>query len=189
MPGTGFASRPRVHRAAEVDVLTRRSPPGATFIARQRSWTGQSRMARRAECSEPRSGVLDGSEQHRYQGDRVRSVPMEHRSFARATCTIRACWLKRRERLPCLPTHPVPTAGSPKPDHIDAERAANRSYPTASAGGTATNPGAGSAAARAPVFLTFGSPSDSPPRVVAPASILPIISPSRWPPASQYRSA
>jgi hypothetical protein len=45
VPGTGFASRPRVHRAAEVDVLTRRSPPGATFIARQRSWAGQSRMA------------------------------------------------------------------------------------------------------------------------------------------------
>jgi hypothetical protein len=42
VPGTGFASRPRVRRAAEVDVLTRRSPPGATFIARKRSWAGQS---------------------------------------------------------------------------------------------------------------------------------------------------
>src|SRR5450755_4210253 len=39
-PGTGFASRARVDRAAEVDVLTRRSPSGATFIASQRSWAG-----------------------------------------------------------------------------------------------------------------------------------------------------
>jgi len=63
VPGTGFASRARVDRAAEVDVLTRRSPSGATFIASQRSWAGQSRTARRAERREPRSGVLDGSEQ------------------------------------------------------------------------------------------------------------------------------
>jgi len=40
VPGTGFASRARVDRAAEVDVLTRRSPSGTTFIASQRSWTG-----------------------------------------------------------------------------------------------------------------------------------------------------
>ncbi len=40
VPGTGFASRARVDRAAEVDVLTRRSPSGATFIASQRSWAG-----------------------------------------------------------------------------------------------------------------------------------------------------
>ena len=43
--GKDVASRTRVGRAAGVDALTRRSPPGATFIARQRSWAGQSRMA------------------------------------------------------------------------------------------------------------------------------------------------
>jgi hypothetical protein len=50
VPETGFTSRSRVNRAAEVDVLTSRSPPGATFIASQRSWAGQSRMARRGRA-------------------------------------------------------------------------------------------------------------------------------------------
>jgi hypothetical protein len=48
---------------------------------------------------------------------------MERGSSARAPCTIRACRLKRRERLPRLSSHPVPLARKPKPDHIDAERA------------------------------------------------------------------
>ena len=65
-------------------------------------------MARRAERSESRSGVLDGSEQRSYQGDRVRPAPDGARLGRTSASTIRACCLKRRERLPCLPSHPVP---------------------------------------------------------------------------------
>ena len=108
VPGTGFAGRPRVHRAAEVDVLTRRSPPGATFIARQRSWPGSqgwpegpSAASRAAASLTARNSPATGE----IASDRV---PMERGSCARAPCTLRAYCFKRRERLPCLPTHPVP---------------------------------------------------------------------------------
>jgi hypothetical protein len=77
VPGTGFASRPRVDRAAEVAVLTAGRPLGRRSLPDSGAVPGSQETGRRAECSEPRSGVLDGSEQHRYQGDRVRPGPDE----------------------------------------------------------------------------------------------------------------
>ncbi len=41
----------------------------------RRAERSEPRTARRAERSEPRSGVLDSSEQPSYQGDRVRPAP------------------------------------------------------------------------------------------------------------------
>ena len=111
--------------SCRVDVLTRGSPPGATFIASQRRWAGQPRMARRAERSEPCSGVLDGSEQHRLPGRSRPTGPQERDSFARAPSTIGACCLRRRKRFPVPPKSPRPIARKPNPDHIDAERAPN----------------------------------------------------------------
>ena len=102
--GNGLCKSRTSRPSCRGSVLTRRSPSGATFIASQRSWAGQSRMARRAERSEPRSGVLDSSEQTSYQGDRVRPAP--HGARLVRTSAIhgtRAYCLKRRQRLPCLP--------------------------------------------------------------------------------------
>ena len=108
VPRTGSSSRPRVDRPAEVDVLTRRSPPGRRSLPDSGAGPGSQGWPGGPSAASCAAASLTARNSPATREIASGYIPMERGSLARARCTIQACCLKRRERLPCLPSHPVP---------------------------------------------------------------------------------
>jgi hypothetical protein len=148
VPGTGFAGRPRVNRAAEVDVLTRRSPPGATFIARQRSWPGSQGWPEGPSAASRAAASSTARKSAATRGDRVRPA-LRDRGRVRAcgTSATRDQWpyrLAQREPPARLrsdpnacPGAPILTTSMPREPKIDPGR---RRTPAAQGCGSSRDP-------------------------------------------------
>src|SRR5450755_2498668 len=142
VPGTGFASRARVDRAAEVDVLTRRSPSGATFIASQRSWAGAVKDGPEGPSAASR-GAASLAARNSPATREIASDQLPHGARPVRTSAIHDPGvLPQASRASAVPPKsPGPMARKPKPDHIDAERARFRH--SLSGGGRVRCAGAG----------------------------------------------
>jgi hypothetical protein len=122
VPGKGFASRARVDRVAEVDVLTRRSPSGRRSLPTSgagpgsQGWPGGPSAASRAAAS---LTARNSAATREIASDQL---PMERGSVARAH--PRSGRVASSVVSVCRASQVTRSHGrKPKPDHIDAERA------------------------------------------------------------------